>query len=48
MRWLWYALGGTLGPRYRQCVLRDLTGRTRWERQIVLAIVQVVPLAVAL
>jgi len=46
LRWLWYAFGGTLGPRYRDWVLRDLTGRTRWERQIVRAVVQVVPLIV--
>lgn len=48
MRWLWYAFGGTLGPRYRHWVLRDLTGRTRWERQIARAVVQVVPLAAVL
>jgi fatty acid desaturase len=48
VRWIWYAFGGTLGTRYREWVLRDLTGRTRWERQIVRAVVQVVPLAVAL
>jgi fatty acid desaturase len=48
LRWIWYAFGGTLGPRYRQWVLRDLTGRTRWERQIARAVVQVAPLAVVL
>jgi Family of unknown function (DUF5313) len=48
LHWIWYAFGGTLGTRYREWVLRDLTGRTRWERQIVRAVVQVVPLAVAL
>jgi fatty acid desaturase len=48
LRWIWYAFGGTLGPRYREWVLRDLTGRTRWKRQVVRAVVQVVPLAVAL
>jgi fatty acid desaturase len=48
LRWIWYAFGGTLGPRYREWVLRDLTGRTRWERQIVRAVVQVVPVAVGL
>jgi fatty acid desaturase len=46
LRWLWYAFGGTLDRRYREWVLRDLTGRTRWERQIVRAVVQVVPLVV--
>jgi fatty acid desaturase len=48
VRWLWYAFGGTLGLRYREWVLRDLTGRTRWERQIARAVVQVAPLAVVL
>jgi hypothetical protein len=45
LRWMWYAFGGALGPRYRQWVLHDLTCRTRWERQIARAVVQVVPLA---
>ena len=45
LRWIWYAFGGALGPRYRQWVLRDLTCRTRWERQIARAVVQVMPLA---
>ncbi len=48
LRWIWYAFGGTLGPRYRQWVLCDLTGRTRWERQIARGVVQVAPLAVVL
>ena len=48
LRWIWYAFGGALGPRYRQWVLHDLTCRTRWERQIVRAVVQVVPLALVL
>jgi Family of unknown function (DUF5313) len=46
LRWIWYAFGGGLGPRYRQWVLHDLTCRTRWERQLGRAVVQVVPLAV--
>jgi hypothetical protein len=45
LRWIWYAFGGALGPRYRQWVLHDLTCRTRWERQLARAVVQVVPLA---
>jgi hypothetical protein len=45
LRWTWYAFGGSLGPRYRQWVLHDLTCRTRWERQLARAVVQVVPLA---
>ena len=48
LRWIWYAFGGALGPRYRQWVLHDLTCRTRWERQIARAVVQVVPLALVL
>ena len=48
LRWIWYSFGGTLGSRYREWVLRDLTGRGRWERQILRAVVQVVPLAAAL
>ena len=28
IRWLWYALGGRLGPRYREWVLHDATCRT--------------------
>jgi fatty acid desaturase len=48
LRWIWYTFGGTLGPRYRDWVLHDLTGRTRWERQIIRAVVQVVPLAAVL
>ena len=48
LRWIWYAVGGSLGPRYRQWVLNDLTCRSRWTRQIVRAVVQVVPLAVLL
>src|ERR1700738_4372866 len=45
LRWIWYAFGGGLGPRYRQWVLHDLTCRTRWERQLARAVVQVAPLA---
>ena len=37
LRWIWYAFGGALGPRYRQWVLHDLTCRTRWERNSVRA-----------
>ena len=45
LRWMWYAFGGGLGRGYRQWVLHDLTCRTRWERQIARAVVQVAPLA---
>jgi fatty acid desaturase len=37
-----------LAPRYRRWVLQDLTGRTRWERQIARAVLQVAPLAAVL
>jgi hypothetical protein len=46
LRWLWYTMGGSLGPRYRQWVLHDLTSRGRWMRQMLRAVIQVVPLAV--
>jgi hypothetical protein len=48
LRWIWYAMGGSLGPRYRQWVLHDLTCRSRWTRQVVRSVVQVIPLAVVL
>jgi len=44
-RWLWYIFGGTLGPRYHGWVLRDNTSRTRWLRQAMRGVVQIVPLA---
>src|ERR1700752_2414488 len=47
--WIWYTFGGSLAPRYRQWVLHDTTARTRWLRQILRAVVQVVlPAAVVL
>ena len=46
LRWIWYAFGGSLGPRYREWVLRDLTCRTRWGRQLIRGVVQMLPLAV--
>ena len=47
--WIWYTLGGRLGPAYRGWVLHDTTCRTRWLRQIVRVVVQVVlPAAVVL
>ena len=48
LRWIRYALGGSLSPRYRQWVLHDLTCRGRWIRQIVRAVLQVAPFAVLL
>ena len=47
--WIWYTLGGRLGSAYREWVLHDTTCRTRWLRQIVRVVVQVVlPAAVVL
>ena len=43
--WIWYTLGGRLGPAYREWVLHDTTCRTRWLRQIARVVVQVVLLA---
>jgi fatty acid desaturase len=48
LRWIWYTFGGGLGPRYRQWVLHDLTGPTRWARQLARAVVQVAPLGALL
>ncbi len=47
LRWVWYALGGGLPPRYREWVLHDVTARTWWVRQIARALlVQALPVAV--
>jgi hypothetical protein len=46
LQWIWYTLGGKLPPRYSGWVLRDVTGRTRWFRQTVRALVQIAPPAV--
>ena len=40
-QWIWYTLGGKLGPLHRGWVLHDTTCRTRWLRQIVRAVVQI-------
>ncbi len=46
VRWIWYALGGGLPPRYREWVLRDLTAPGwRW-RQVGRALVQALPVGV--
>ena len=46
LRWLWYALGGGLPPRYREWVLSDAT-RDGWRlRQFGRAFVQMAPVAV--
>jgi hypothetical protein len=46
LQWIWYTFGGKLHPRCSGWVLRDVTGRTRWFRQIVRALVQIAPPAV--
>ncbi len=47
LRWVWYALGGGLPPRYREWVLHDVTARTWWARQVARALlVQALPVAV--
>lgn len=48
LRWIWYAMGGSLGPSYRQWVLHDLTCPSRWTRQMIRAVFQVIPLAAGL
>lgn len=45
LRWYWYALGGGLPPRYRDWVLHDVTARSWWQRQIVRALAQALPVA---
>jgi len=46
LRWLWYAMGGGLPPRYREWVLSDAT-RDSWRlRQFGRAFVQMAPVAV--
>ncbi|MGQ0573250.1 MAG: DUF5313 family protein [Pseudonocardia sp.] len=46
MRWLLYAYGAGLPPRYGAWVLHDLTTRTWMARQLSRGLVQVVPAAV--
>lgn len=45
LRWLGYAFGCSLPPRYKEWVLRDLTARGWQLRQLVRSVVQVVPFA---
>lgn len=46
LRWLWYALGGGLPPRFRAWVLHDATCRTWQLRHFARAVVQMSPVAV--
>ena len=41
LQWIWYTIGGRLGPVHRGWVLHDTTCRTRWLRQVVRAGAQV-------
>jgi len=45
LRWLGYAFGGGLPPRYRDWVLHDLTAPTWWLRQLVRSLVVALPIA---
>lgn len=45
VRWLWYALGGTLPARYREWVLHDASCRTWVLRHFVRACVQIAAVA---
>lgn len=40
VRWLWYAFGGSLGPRYSAWVLRDTTARTWVLRHVARSLAQ--------
>jgi hypothetical protein len=46
LRWLRYAVGGGLPPRYREWVLHDVTARTWWLRQLARALVLALPVGV--
>ncbi|HEY1969637.1 MAG TPA: DUF5313 family protein [Pseudonocardia sp.] len=48
IRWLWYAYGGSLPPRYNTWVLHDLTGPTWWLRHFGRSLLQVAPVVVVL
>jgi hypothetical protein len=45
LRWIWYVFGGRLPRRYSGWVLHDNTARTRWLRQAVRGVAQIVPFA---
>ena len=49
LRWLWYAMGGTLPDRFREWVLHDTTTRTWALRHLLRSLVQLaVPIALVL
>ncbi len=41
LQWIWYTFGGRLAPRYSGWVLHDVTARTRWLRQTVRGVTQI-------
>lgn len=47
VRWLYYSYGGTLPMKYREWVLYDLTGPTRWARQVARTVGVLAPFALA-
>ncbi|MDT4927146.1 MAG: hypothetical protein QOF92_13, partial [Pseudonocardiales bacterium] len=49
LRWLWYALGGRLAPRFNEWVLHDTTGSTWVVRHVARSLVQLsIPVAAVL
>jgi hypothetical protein len=46
--WLWYAMGGGLPVRYRDWVLHDVSTRTWALRQMLRAVVQLIPIGIVL
>ncbi|MBO0839716.1 MAG: DUF5313 family protein, partial [Sciscionella sp.] len=48
LRWLYYAYGGGLGPKYAQWVLHDLTCRTWFIRHLSRTLAQSAPAFLAL
>lgn len=46
--WLWYAMGGGLPPRYKDWVLHDVSTRTWALRQMLRAVVQLIPVGLVL
>jgi hypothetical protein len=49
LRWVWYAFGGGLPPKYSSWVLHDMTGRTWVLRHVLRAFVQLaIPVVLAL
>lgn len=47
LRWVWYAYGGTLPPRYREWVRYDTTSRNWLLRHAIRIVVKALPFLVA-